>query len=98
MSILIDIPGLASDASEAKAKLHVGSMLGKIFGQHETCECDGFLVRKFVTAKYNEASRKQMVLKNYMIERIPVQETFDFSNGDQRDQRGVNFLGNTIVS
>jgi hypothetical protein len=84
----IEIPGLASDASEAKAKLHVGSLLGKMFGQHETCECDGFLIRKIETEKYNEVRRRTVVLKNYIIERVLVQDTFDFTNGAQRAQQG----------
>ncbi len=74
----IVIPGLAADASEMKAKLHVGGILGKIFNQEETCECDGFLVRKIETSKYNEASRRTIILKNYTIERMMMQETFTF--------------------
>ena len=86
---VIEIPGLVHNAEEVKAKLHVGSLLGKLFGSEDTCECDGFLVRKIETAKYNEARRKMVTLKHYTIERIMVQETFDFAtNCAQRAQQG----------
>ena len=42
----IFIPGLANEATDEKAKLHLGRLLGRIFGEHYSCECDGFLVTK----------------------------------------------------
>ena len=83
----IFIPGLAKEANDDTAKLHLGRLLARIFGEDNSCECDGFLVTKVETEQYDQKSRHTITVKNYQIQRLPMQEQFDFAdNADNADK------------
>jgi hypothetical protein len=74
----IAIPDLGNDALEIKARLHVGHLLGKIFGDHNIYECDGFQVEKIETPRYGGAAEKTIIVKNYIVRRLLVQGNLSF--------------------
>ena len=50
----LDIPGLASDAVESKAKLRVGIIMGKVFKERDFVEYEGFQIRRTKITQYSE--------------------------------------------
>ena len=49
----LDIPGLASDAVESKAKMRVGTIMGKIFKERDFVEYEGFQIQRTEVAQYS---------------------------------------------
>ena len=54
----LDIPGLASDAVESKAKLRVGTIMGKVFKERNFVECEGFAIQRTEITQYSEAYQR----------------------------------------
>ena len=42
----LEIPGVSNDAPESRAVLRIGQLMGKVFRDRQTIECDGFEILK----------------------------------------------------
>jgi hypothetical protein len=87
----IYIPGLPNDADDDSAKLLLGRLLGRIFGENNSCECDGFLVMRIEKDQYDKKSRHTIKVRNYQIQRLPVQEQFNFADNADNADKGSTF-------
>jgi hypothetical protein len=87
----IFVPGLANDADDDTAKLHLGRLLGRIFGENHSCECDGFLVTRSENDQYDKKYRRNITVKNYQIQRLPRQEEFNFADNAHNAHKGSDF-------
>jgi hypothetical protein len=67
----LDIPGLASDAMEAKAKMRVGSIMGKIFGERDSVDYEGFRIQRSKVTQYSEERQREEGVKRYAIAMLP---------------------------
>jgi hypothetical protein len=66
----LDIPGLASDALEEKAKMRVGAIMGKVFKQRDSIDCDGFQIRRTEATQHSEERRREITMRTYAISQV----------------------------
>ena len=80
----LTIPGVPSDAPESKAMMRVGCIMGKVFKERDSIECDGFQIQRTESTQYSEERRRDVTLKKYAIGRFCA------------PQRSTRFTGQTL--
>ena len=78
----IDIPGLANDASESRAALRIGCIMGRIFRDSDQIQCSSFQIRRTETLAFMESSGQEKKAYRYVI------GLFLPTNPNQQSQQG----------
>jgi hypothetical protein len=65
----LEIPGVSKGAPESLAPLRIGQLMGKVFRNRQTIECDGFKIHKSEDTQYSEERRRDVTVNKYVIQR-----------------------------